>query len=500
MPPRTERSRRRTARNRIVAWLLLLVTVVLAANLLIATRVLNARTESRLDDELGHEYQKLAAFVDRSGADYTRVDRLLNAYLASTMPEDDETYFSVIDGRPDRRSSIEPLARLDLDRELVGAVGATATPELGRIDSDAGEVRYGVFPVTVPGDSRQAVLVVAEFAAPERSQTVSVLRTLLLVSVGALAAAGVGAWLVAGRLLRPIRAVSETAESISESDLTRRIEVSGDDDVAELARTFNRMLDRIESAFEVQREFLDDAGHELRTPITVVRGHLDVMGDDPAERARVMPLVTGELLRMGRIVDDLLVLARADRPDFLTTGHVDVADLTVEVVAKAQPLGARRWTVSEVACVVAVADGQRLTQALIQLVTNAVAHTAPGDLIDVGSAWRGGDVLLWVRDGGPGIAEDTQATIFDRFATFSTDGNKESTGLGLAIVRSIAEAHGGEVRLRSRPGEGTTFTLLLPLAIVDATNVDATASIDGDSEPETAPAGPAIDPAHRSAV
>ena len=75
----------------------------------------------------------------------------------------------------------------------------------------------------------------------------------------------------------------------------------------------------------MQREFLDDAGHELRTPITVVRGHLDVMGDDPAERARVMPLVTGELVRMGRIVDDLLVLARADRPDFLTTGHVDVA-------------------------------------------------------------------------------------------------------------------------------------------------------------------------------
>jgi len=499
MPPRTERSRRRTARNRIVAWLLLLVTVVLAANLLIATRVLNARTESRLDDELGHEYQKLAAFVDRSGADYTRVDRLLNAYLASTMPEDDETYFSVIDGRPDRRSSIEPLTRLDLDRELVGAVGATATPELGRIDSDAGEVRYGVFPVTVPGDSRQAVLVVAEFAAPERAQTVSVLRTLLLVSVGALAAAGVGAWLVAGRLLRPIRAVSETAESISESDLTRRIEVSGDDDVAELARTFNRMRPHrvgLRGAARVprrRRPRATDADHRRARPS---RRH----GRRPCRACSRDAAGHG---RAGADGTNRRRPARA-RPSRSTRLPHDRTrrrrHLTVEVVAKAQPLGARRWTVSEVACVVAVADGQRLTQALIQLVTNAVAHTAPGDLIDVGSAWRGGDVLLWVRDGGPGIAEDTQATIFDRFATFSTDGNKESTGLGLAIVRSIAEAHGGEVRLRSRPGEGTTFTLRLPLAIVDATNVDATASTDGDSEPETAPAGPAIDPAHRSAV
>jgi signal transduction histidine kinase len=471
-----ERRRGPTARARIIAWVMLLVTVVLAANLLIAMRVLDARARSRLDDELGHEYRKLATFVERFGDDHASVDDLLDAYLSSTVPEKSETYFSVVDRRPDRRSSNEPLARLDLDDEFVATVGAVNEPDSGTFASAAGEVRFGVFPVSVPGDVRHAALVVVEFAAPERAETAAVMRTLVVVSTAALVVAGVGAWLIAGRLLRPIRAVRETAASIGESDLTRRIKVDGDDDVAELARTFNRMLDRIETAFEAQRTFLDDAGHELRTPITIVRGHLEVLGEDPAERARVMPLVIGELVRMGRIVDDLLVLARAERPDFLTLGPVDITDLTVDAVIKARPLADRRWTVSEVADVVAVADGQRLTQALIQLVTNAVAHSAPGEPIDVGSAYRGGEVLLWVRDGGRGIAEDRLPRLFDRFYTTGEGGDAVSTGLGLAIVRSIAEAHGGEVGVDSRPEAGATFTLHLPLTIIVAP--DNTAEAD----------------------
>lgn len=453
-----------TARTRIVAWLLALVTLALAANLLIATRVLLTRVDGRLDSELSHELEKLRAFAERSGGSFGGVDELLAAYLASAIPEGDETYFSMIEGRPGRRSSNEPLARLDRDPEFVGVAGRVTLPTIGDWDSSAGAARFGVFPVEVEGDNRRAQLVVVEFAEPDRDETITTLRTLAVVSAAALVAAGVASWLVAGRLLRPIRTVRETAETISQSDFSQRIPVTGDDDVADLARTFNRMLDRIEAAFEGQRQFLDDAGHELRTPITVVRGHLEVMGDDPDERARSMPLVIDELARMGRIVDDLLMLARADRPDFLAPGPVDLADLTIEVVAKARPLGERRWQVSEVAEATVTADGQRLTQALMQLVSNAVDHTSPGDQIAVGSAVRGGRVLLWVKDEGSGIAADDQHRIFERFATSRAAGGSASTGLGLAIVRSIADAHGGVVRVDSAVGHGSTFTLELPVA------------------------------------
>ena len=115
--------------------------------------------------------------------------------------------------------------------------------------------------------------------------------------------------------------LADTARSISETDLTRRIPVSGRDEIAELARTFNAMLDRLEAAFATQRAFVSDASHELRTPITIVRGHLELLGDDPQERRETIALVTDELDRMSRFVDDLLLLAKAERDDFLRVGR-----------------------------------------------------------------------------------------------------------------------------------------------------------------------------------
>ncbi|MQA76617.1 MAG: two-component sensor histidine kinase, partial [Solirubrobacterales bacterium] len=252
-------------------------------------------------------------------------------------------------------------------------------------------------------------------------------------------------------------------EQIGESDLTRRIEARGNDDVAQLAHTFNRMLDRLEGAFATQRRFLDDAGHELRTPITVIRGHLEVMGDEPADREATMRLVIGELDRMKRMVDDLVLLAKAQEPDFLHPGEVELAELTVELLAKARVLGDRRWRLAALSEETILADGERLTQALAQLTDNAVAHTREGDLIEVGSAVRDGRVALWVRDDGPGVDDEVRERIFERFARADGATSGEGAGLGLAIVASIAEAHGGRVRLDGAPGQGAKFTLDLPL-------------------------------------
>ncbi|MEU8804853.1 HAMP domain-containing sensor histidine kinase [Spirillospora sp. NPDC048819] len=460
---------RGTARARIVGWMLLLVGLALAGSVAVTWSVLSARLNDRVDGELTHEASKLRSYA-RTGIDPATgrppsdVSELLTGYLVHNLPDSYETFFSVVDGRAERRSAQEPPARLDRDPAFVAKAARARTPVYGRTTSAAGEVRYAVLPVRMSGDPRQAALVVVEFRDAQRAEVTETTRVLAFTAFGALAVAGVVGWLIAGRVLAPIRLVRQTADQIGESDLTRRLVVRGNDDVAALASTFNRMLDRLESAFAAQRRFLDDAGHELRTPITVIRGHLELMGDDPAERAETRVLLMEELDRMNRMVNDLIMLAKADRPDFLTVAEVDLADLTVDVVAKSRGLGDRRWRVGAVAEVRVLGDAQRLTQALMQLASNAVRHTGDGDTIEVGSAVRDGSVVLWVRDDGPGVAPEDAERIFERFVGGGRGPSPmDGAGLGLAIVASIAKAHDGTAHVQTPAGGGAQFVLTLPL-------------------------------------
>jgi signal transduction histidine kinase len=269
---------------------------------------------------------------------------------------------------------------------------------------------------------------------------------------------------VAGQILAPVRMVRRAAAEITEQDLTRRITVAGRDDVAGLAEQFNAMLDRLEQAFTMQRQFADDASHELRTPITIVRGHLEVMGDDPAERAEVVRLCVDELDRMSRIVSDLLVLAIAERPDFVRPQRVELAELTSEVDAKVRALAARSWRLEAIAEGTMVLDPQRITQAVVQLAQNAVQHSGDGDEIRLGSALREGKASFWVTDTGPGVSDRDVERIFQRFVRGGGD-HRGGAGLGLAIVAAIAGAHGGSVTVASTPGHGATFAVELPVEV-----------------------------------
>jgi signal transduction histidine kinase len=257
-----------------------------------------------------------------------------------------------------------------------------------------------------------------------------------------------------------MRALRDTARSITESDLTRRIPVEGDDELADIARNFNEMLDRLEEAFASQKAFISDAGHELRTPITIIRGHLDVMGDDPDDRRETLELVSDELDRMARLVNDLLLLAKANRPDFLQPETVDLDDLTRELFAKASALGRRDWRLASVGRGRFIADRQRLTQAIMNLSQNAAAHTDEGDAIELGSESGHDRIRLWVKDTGPGISPKHQDRIFDRFVRLDRAG--EGGGLGLAITAAVAEAHGGRVEVNSTPGAGACFAVVIP--------------------------------------
>jgi signal transduction histidine kinase len=304
--------------------------------------------------------------------------------------------------------------------------------------------------------------VAANFVQGERDEIRSSIRAAAVTAGAVLVVATAVAWWIAGSLLRPVRQLTEAAESISDTDLARRIPVAGNDEIARLARRFNEMLDRLAAAFAVQRAFVDDAGHELRTPITIVRGHLELMGDDPAERRETVALVTDELDRMARIVEDLLLLAKAEQPDFVRREPVEVADLTTDLFVKARSLGDRDWRIDGCTEGTVQVDPQRVTQAVLNLARNAVEHTPSGAEIGLGSAWAPDGLRLWVRDTGLGVAPSDRERIFERFARGAGARRSEGAGLGLAIVRSVAAAHGGRVELDSRPGRGATFTVVLP--------------------------------------
>jgi signal transduction histidine kinase len=275
------------------------------------------------------------------------------------------------------------------------------------------------------------------------------------------------AWLLADRVLRPVKAVTEAARSISGGDLSRRIPESGHDEIGILAKTFNDMLARLETAFATQQRFVHDAGHELRTPITIVCGHLELLDDDPEDREQTLALVMDELDRMSRIVDDLLTLAKREQPDFLQPAPFEVGALVDDVLAKASALGPRNWQLDSFVEVTIVADRQRVTQALMQLAQNAVQHTEEGDEIGLGAFVAGGEARLWVRDTGPGIPFEEQSMVFDRFYRAREERRSEGAGLGLSIVQAIAHAHGGRVELSSVPGTGATFTIVLPVRTVE---------------------------------
>jgi signal transduction histidine kinase len=454
-------------RSRILVWYVVLMCVAIVASVLVVRRVLTVQADRRIDAALQQEtdeLRRLARGRDPETGELFRGDvrRIFEVFLRRNIPVRNEMYVTFLDGQPHLRRPEGVPYRLDTDPGLVARWGAITSPERGRVtDTPAGAVDYLAVPLQTDAEVR-GVFVAAFFRDLELRETNAAVAGAVGVGLVTLLVGSLLAWRVAEGVLRPVRGVTGTALSISEGDLTRRIRVTGRDEIAALATTFNEMLDRLEQAFATQRRFVDDAGHELRTPITVIRGHLELLEDDPEERAKTLELVMDELQRMQRIVDDLLVLAKADRPDFLALDTVDIGQLTEEVHAKAAALADRDWRLEAKGRGVVVADRQRLTQAVMQLAQNAAQHTADGDPITLGSSVRDGEARVWVRDTGPGIAEDQQERIFRRFSRGDGARRSEGAGIGLAIVKAIADAHHGRVELESAPSAGAMFTVVIP--------------------------------------
>jgi signal transduction histidine kinase len=455
----------RGARTRILAAFVILLAFSTLLSVLAIRQLLLVRTADRVDAALTQEVDEFRTLVlGNNPADGTpfngRLRLIFDTFFDRNVPGAGETLVAYVDGR---QYAVESGASGGAIPEGAHpSRWATLTrPERGNIETPVGTVRYLAVPIT--GEAN-GVFVVAAALGSERSEVEEAVRLAALVLLSVLLIASVLAWVVAGRVLAPLRLLADTARSISESDLTRRIAVTGHDEIADLSRTFNAMLDRLQAAFATQRQFVSDASHELRTPITIVRGQLELLGDDPDERRETIALVTDELDRMSRFVDDLLLLAKAERDDFLRVSEVELGALTDELFDKARGLGSRDWRLEARADAIVVADRQRLTQAIMGLAQNAVQHTRDGDAIWLGSEVNLREAHLWVRDTGPGVGPDDQVRIFARFARANASRRRsEGAGLGLAIVRAIAEAHGGRAGVSSRPGAGATFTVTIPL-------------------------------------
>ena len=455
----------RGLRARILFWSIASLALAILAAILVIRQASLAQVDGRIDDALAQEAAELRRLAGGRDPETGRpfdgdVRRIFEVFLQRNVPARSETYLTIVDGETFERTFRAPPYRLDLDPELIGRWDSLAGAERGEVDTPAGPVEYLAIPLRLERRTR-GVFVAAIFRDQETEAVATAVRGAIEVGLIALLIGSLIAWRVAEGVLRPVRAVTSTADRITSGALEQRIPVSGGDEISELSRTFNAMLDKLDEAFSTQRRFVDDAGHELRTPITVIRGHLELLDADPVDRVATLALVDDELERMNRIVNDLLTLAKSEQPDFLSLGPVDLATLTDELMAKAPSLGDREWRLAEVGRGIVVADRQRLTQAMMQLAQNAVQHTVDGGAVDIGSGFEGTTARLWVRDSGEGIPAAEQSQIFDRFSR-GRRRSSDGAGLGLSIVQAIAEAHHGAVFVHSRPGD-TVFTISVPV-------------------------------------
>jgi signal transduction histidine kinase len=313
-----------------------------------------------------------------------------------------------------------------------------------------------------------------EFERLVNGQILNKLRNYSFGALGVLFVASLGVgWVVAGRVLAPIGRITSVARDIQATDLSRRIRLPGpeEDELKQLADTFDAMLARLDAAFAAQRQFVTDASHELRNPLAIIRTNADVALADPDaspdDLRQTIATVKRAGDRMSLLVDDLLALARRQEP----TLEYEPVDLGAAVAEASDdfvvPAETRDIVLDRAIApgVVVTGDREALKRVVANLLDNAVRLAPAGSRIRLATGSEGDRAWIAVADEGPGISPEDQPHVFDRFwradkARARSDGG---TGLGLAIVRQVVEAHGGEVRLHSKVGVGSSFVVWLPI-------------------------------------
>ena len=460
-------------RERLVVTILLLTFFGIGMSGSVAYVLQWGRIQSQAYSQLGRDasdFRELAnSNIDPgTGKPFTSVSDLLRGALQSKTLSESGGILGITDGKVYWKGNASLTVRPEDDAAFVALAIEKSTLDYvttERYSKGSTDYAYLVFPVKWVNPGETGALVRVIDLNIERRALNDTFVTYSLVGAGAIAITAMITWLLMARLLQPISWLQRATEEITEHDLKRRIPVRGNDDLAALTTTVNGMLDRLESTVEAQKSLLDDVGHELRTPMTIVRGHLELMDTtDPKDAEVVRALALEELARMSTLVNDLILLAQSERSDFVVLQDVDAGRLTDETFEKVRVLGDRHWIMDSLADVSVMMDPQRITQAWLQLAANAVKYSPDGTDIGIGSKLEGDNVRLWIRAHGMGFTEDEKELVLQRFGRSRRAGAKrtDSAGLGLAIVNSIALAHGGRVDIDSVPDLGSTVSLVIP--------------------------------------
>jgi heavy metal sensor kinase len=299
------------------------------------------------------------------------------------------------------------------------------------------------------------------------------LHILLFASLIVMVLAAGGGLFLANRVLKPVEDITKTARNIGSTDLSRRIEVYSDDELGRLALTLNQMIARLEEAFNRQRQFTADASHELRTPLAVIQAESTLaLQKERAENdyQKSLGLISQEVVHMSALVDKLLFLARSDTAkEQLSFDGVNLKELLTDLTSEIEILCQRKGLELEfgpLENLVVKGDWVKLKQLFFNLLDNAIRYTPSGRIVSVSLLRKGESAVVAIRDSGIGIPEEDIPHIFERFYRVDKARSRAEggAGLGLSICQHIAEVHGGKIEVESQVGEGSTFSVLLPLA------------------------------------
>lgn len=455
--------------TRLAGFLALLLAAVLAISTFETMRVFDQQTLASTERNLSVELNSFRTALSHRGE--LSVPAATVDYLRGrVLPAGEVVLVSTASGqRYGSAGSRWLLGRPEMQRLLARPPGRSTTVHTAFSGVDTAAV---VAPV-LSGTRTVGAIVVAQDLSRQHSDQSRMLTLVIGEAVVALVGAVAGAYLLLRGLLRTVGRITTAASAIESGDLERRLgDQGGDDEVGQLAATFDSMLDRLDHAMTLQRRLLSDVSHQLRTPLTVAKGHLEVLARQrevtTEEMRETVSVVVDELDHMNSLVERLLLLGRALEPDFLHVERLDLRTFLSDLFDAASVLADRNWQLSNVPDLVLEVDVSKLRGAVLNLIDNAIGATAAGDTIMLSAESSDArSLLLTVDDSGPGIPPGQRARMLERFARPGT-ADREGSGLGLAIVTAVAEAHGGSFDLQDSPLGGCRAVITLPRSRVTA--------------------------------
>jgi two-component system OmpR family sensor kinase len=464
-------------------WVAFVVLACSAVTFVVVYRDTGSELRHQIDTEINGEASELAqALISSDDRKPRRVAEHATSYIRGQPFSASSTLlFAIVAGAPtssnrpelfsrDRADNGETTLEQQHENQLAAKLRIVRDGYSTLALPDVGNLRLLERSFTLPGGTHVTVGAGEPLAVVAHAQG-SVARAFILAGALALLGALAAAYLVGTRISRPLRHMADVAAKVDAGDLHPRIHgvSSKATELRVLADAFNHMLDRLTEAFAGQRAFVADASHELRTPLTVIRGQLEILAGQaaPTEREvrRVERLVQAEIARITRLVDDLLLLAKAEQTEFLKIESIELSEYVRGLWDGMSLVASRRFEIGAIPHGLLRADPDRLAQALRNLIANAIEHTVEEEglvcmeVSDLGGGWVG----FAVEDDGPGIDPDQRDRVFDRFHRTDKARDRASggAGLGLAIVRAIVQAHGGHVAATTAQNGGARIELRL---------------------------------------